>query len=433
MLRMTLAFSIGRAHRWAAAAAFALLVALLATVAGARTAQAAGVVGTGTPGSCTGAAFASAAAGGGLVTFNCGAAPHTIVVDTAVVDSALTVDGGNLITLDGEDLRQPFLVGAGGNLSLRNITLTRSRSSLGAALFVNTNGEALLRNVTISLSRAEGLTGQGGAIYNRGELTIRNSQIISNVADFAGGALYNDGGVVTLDATAFHNNGAFDATIAVVAKAGAIYNKSGTLTLTRSSVTANAAESQGGGLYIEGGTVVLTRTVVAGNSANGAGVTNGGGLLTMAGTVTLNNATVVYNKANAGSGIYNVSATVTLKNTIVADNHAPASNDPNSALDCEGPTLQTLGFNIIGDGSCLIAPQASDRKNTLPILEPITQFGALRLVAPTDGSPTVNTGSNDASCATADIRGTGPIGVCDVGAVEFFDFRVLLPLVAGPL
>ena len=43
-------------------------------------AQAAGVVGTGTPGSCTEAALDSALAGGGAVTFNCGPNPATITL-----------------------------------------------------------------------------------------------------------------------------------------------------------------------------------------------------------------------------------------------------------------------------------------------------------------------------------------------------------------
>ncbi|MGL4649240.1 MAG: right-handed parallel beta-helix repeat-containing protein, partial [Caldilineaceae bacterium] len=355
-----------RLTRLLPAAMLALLLAMFATLAGARSASAAGVVGTGTPASCTDAAFAAAAVGGGLVTFNCGAAPHTIIINTRVVDNGLTVDGGNRIVLDGEDLRQPFFVLGGGDLVLRNIELTRSRSSLGAAVFVSTNGEARLSNVTISLSRAEGLTGGGGAIYNQGDLTLINSRIISNVADFRGGGLFNAGGVVSIDQTSFHNNGAYDGTVATVATGGAIYQSGGNLTVTRSSITNNAAELQGGGLYIAGGTLLLNRSVVAANSANSVVSTDGGGIVTAAGTVNLNNSSVVYNKADSGGGIYNVGATVTLRNSIVADNYAPLSVDPTTVLDCDGPTLLTLGFNIIGDGSCLIGPDASDRKDTSP-------------------------------------------------------------------
>ena len=52
----------------------ALVLAAVPSVA-----LAAGVVGSGTPGSCTDAALTTALAGGGTVTFNCGANPVTIV------------------------------------------------------------------------------------------------------------------------------------------------------------------------------------------------------------------------------------------------------------------------------------------------------------------------------------------------------------------
>jgi hypothetical protein len=42
---------------------------------------AAGVVGNGTPGSCTDAAFTTALNGGGTVTFKCGSAPVTITIN----------------------------------------------------------------------------------------------------------------------------------------------------------------------------------------------------------------------------------------------------------------------------------------------------------------------------------------------------------------
>src|SRR5258708_2795978 len=59
------------------------------------------VVGDGTPGSCTAAALATAAAGGGIVTFACGPDPVTIpVASQIVVAKETTLDGGGLVTLD---------------------------------------------------------------------------------------------------------------------------------------------------------------------------------------------------------------------------------------------------------------------------------------------------------------------------------------------
>ena len=64
------------------------------------------VVGTGTPASCTSDAFVGAVALGGVITFNCGAEPTTIVLDrTAKIFNdtgpEIVIDGGGLITLSG--------------------------------------------------------------------------------------------------------------------------------------------------------------------------------------------------------------------------------------------------------------------------------------------------------------------------------------------
>lgn len=64
------------------------------------------VVGTGTPASCTSAAFVDAVARGGIITFDCGPDPVTITLtETARIFNdtgpEIVIDGGGLVTLDG--------------------------------------------------------------------------------------------------------------------------------------------------------------------------------------------------------------------------------------------------------------------------------------------------------------------------------------------
>ena len=64
------------------------------------------VVGTGTPASCTSDAFVNAVAQGGVITFDCGSAPTTIMLaETAKVFNdkgpEIVIDGGGLVTLSG--------------------------------------------------------------------------------------------------------------------------------------------------------------------------------------------------------------------------------------------------------------------------------------------------------------------------------------------
>jgi hypothetical protein len=69
------------------------------------------VVGTGTPESCTSDAFVDAVAAGGVITFNCGPDPVTIVLDRTakVVNNTgpeIVIDGGGLVTLSGGGTRR---------------------------------------------------------------------------------------------------------------------------------------------------------------------------------------------------------------------------------------------------------------------------------------------------------------------------------------
>ncbi|MGQ0602085.1 MAG: hypothetical protein ACT4QE_10370, partial [Anaerolineales bacterium] len=163
------------------------LGAALMAVPGATPVHAGGVVGNGTPGSCTEAALNTALAGGGSVTFNCGSAPHTILfTGQKSINLNTTIDGGGTITLDGQNTHRLFDVGA--VLTLRNIVLTRGYfNGDGGAIRNNSNGTLILEGSIIRDSRA---TLSGGAILSDGgPLTITNSLLEGNRA-INGGALY---------------------------------------------------------------------------------------------------------------------------------------------------------------------------------------------------------------------------------------------------
>jgi len=133
--------------------------------------QAAGVVGTGTSGSCTEAAFDAALSSGGAVTFNCGAARHIIAITGSKTIRADTrIDGGGLITLDGGAYTLIFYNLRGVTLNLQNITLQNARSIDGGAI-KNDGGILQLRRVTLRRNESvrpapDSSSGSGGAIYN---------------------------------------------------------------------------------------------------------------------------------------------------------------------------------------------------------------------------------------------------------------------------
>lgn len=386
----------------------ALLLMILLIVLGSQVSHAAGVVGDGTPASCTDTAYAAALTGGGLVTFNCG--PNSVIIDvtTQVVNDLTTVvDGGGKVTLDGNGTLQLFLVLSDGDLTLRNIHLTRGLFSSGGAIYNDGGGVTTLNNVTITSSEGDGGAGDGGALYvNGGNVTVEDSDLSSNKADRNGAAIYLRNGTVTVRRTSFSNNSAVDG--------GAIYVQAGTLILENSLVRRNTASDEGGGFYASGGVTGATNVTFVDNKAD-----KGGGLRAVGTSqVTLQNATVSFNHADTAGGLWNLTNNVTMRNTIVANNTNKAENG--DSLDCDGPSVTSQGHNLISDGSCVNGSNASDLRNTDPKLGPLQDNGGNTFTRlPLPDSPAIDGGDNSGCPATDQRSYPRPIGsACDIGAAE---------------
>lgn len=204
-------------------------------------ARAASVVGDGTPGSCTRDALAAALASGGEIRFNCGGAPVTIpVAATLDIRVAAIIDGGGLVTLDGQGTTRIMYVnklGAGATLTLRNIRLVNGRSSGFEPSF-------------------------GGCIYSRQSAVELDNVVFSGCRAGNGAALYVYGGVLTIDQSTFDRNQASDG--------GAIYALQGGRVIVRnSSFTANTVTGDGGALFMDNSPLEVSNSRFEGNQAQG--------------------------------------------------------------------------------------------------------------------------------------------------------------------
>ena len=118
------------------------------------------VVGTGTADSCTAAAVAAVAGGGG-VTFNCGSAPVTIVVPEIDIindggikgDRSVTIDGGELITLSG----------GGRNRVLRQNTCDRNLHYTSSHCQDQETPHLVLQNIGLGAGKAAANATEKGA------------------------------------------------------------------------------------------------------------------------------------------------------------------------------------------------------------------------------------------------------------------------------
>jgi predicted outer membrane repeat protein len=284
----------------------AMASALLALLLGAMPASAAGVVGNGTPASCTEAALDAALAGGGLVTFNCGPNPVTIVVSEKTITRETMIDGDGLITLSGGDTNRILVVAPGTEVELIELTLTGGNGGRGGAIsnggilsirrshIINNVGQSEAAifngslaklfigrstiagnvatfgfcgalngagetNIVHSVIRDNHAASQGGAICATGRFTIRDTHIVGNTAGFEGGGIYHFGGTLTIQQSTISENTAGT-------EGGGIFNLDDRLNLLNSTVTGNTAGTQGGGIFIQAGMVVQVGSTVAGNA-----------------------------------------------------------------------------------------------------------------------------------------------------------------------
>src|SRR5579859_1883684 len=294
----------------------------------------------------------------------------------------------------------------------------------------------------------------GGAIRNRGSLTLTNSILRNNHSQVYGGAIYNLG-VMQVSNTLIDGNFAFGS-------AGGIRN-AGSLTLESSIVAHSQALGGSGGGIENSGTLNVYDSTLDGNQAldfQGGGINNSGTLTVFNSTISNNSATAagggIYNSSAAnvvfstisgnladsfasstppirsGGGIYNVSGqTVNLRASLLAWNFHGAT-----ANDCAGDVINSSDYNYVQTTTdCFLTGAiGNNRTGGDPNLEPLQDNGGpaigsgqlpLTQLLRTD-SPALNA-IPPAQCFDLmgaplhrDQRGASrPAGgACDMGAVE---------------
>ncbi len=142
------------------------------------------VIGHGTAASCTSAKVVRAVRRGGIITFDCGPRPVTIVMKrTAKVHNTskrVVIDGGGKVTLSGAGKRRILYQ----NTCDRSLTWTTSHCDDQAS------PKLVLQNLTFAKGNAAGLRaegGGGGAVFVRGgQLKIVNSRFVKNRCERTG-------------------------------------------------------------------------------------------------------------------------------------------------------------------------------------------------------------------------------------------------------
>jgi hypothetical protein len=350
-----------------------------------------------------------------------------------------------------------FRIAPTGTLTLESLAVRRGFARLAGGIIFNRG------NLTIVESDiSEGITlpgdNGGGAIWNVGTLVVRSSRIFDNSAgEVAGGGIANEGTASIEDSFVFLN----DAGDPSIGFGGGIYN-TGDLNVARTNLVNNVAglggglanfgranlnrvfiwlndahDAEGGGIYNSAARFFLAPApigelnILSSTIAENIAETEGGGIFNFSGLVKITNSTIVRNVifqpflSSRGGGISNQDQ-LEIQNSIVALNNAPA------APDCSGSPL-SLGRNIIGDTSgCLIILRQTDLQGDPGLGDLVVEDppgrGYYPLLA---NSSAINSGNPDA-CPVTDQLGLPRVGNCDIGSVEFQGGRMVVSVDIRP-
>ena len=301
--------------------------------------------------------------------------PDTITIAAGIYHEYLGVNADvNLVgvagqtTIDGSGSGRIVDVGAGYTVGVSNLTLE--------------NGSAAADD--------------GGAILNRGTMTITDSTLSGNFASFGGGAISNSGTMTLTDSTLSGNGTAF---------AGSAIQNGGTLTVTNSTFSKNYINACGcsptGGavIFATGGTASFSNSTISGNTESLAPA----------------------DPSDTGGGvIWAIGGAVGLAGTIVANN---------TGGNCTG-TITDNGYNLEDDPGaiCGFSSGNHDIVGQDPKLDPNglqANGGPTQTVALQVGSPAIDAipnASTVCSGSSADQRGAARPddgeSSCDIGAYE---------------
>ena len=309
----------------------------------------------------------------------------------------------------------------------------------GAGIFNNGGTLNVMNGTLVSNNIASGASASGGGLLSTaGDVTIMDSTFDSNAANRAGGAIeLIDGNLIFSNSTMSNNDVNGLAGTAAPGNGGGFHvtGMSGTVTISTSTITGNAAANEGGGLWNQGGTAmsVSMSTIDNNTAAEGGGIYNntgsitsvttstisgnaasvsGGGLTNNGASLDLNAVTVAMNTSVGIAGGIEAVNNVSLKNTIVALNTATSGTDVSGLLTSND-------FNLIGsDDLGVFTTQTNDIEGVDPLLGTLEDNGGVTLTHQLlSDSPAFDAG--DATDTFADQIGQMVFGGSrDIGSFE---------------
>ncbi|MEH2246304.1 beta strand repeat-containing protein [Nostoc sp.] len=266
-----------------------------------------------------------------------------------IITDDLSIQGTNpsLLTIKDNTADRVFDIGSRVTSAINGLTITNSYKNAGGGGAISNKGVLTLNSSTITGNSAKVnttedgyLLGEGGGIYNTGSLTVNYSTIAGNTA-VGGGGIYNEGSLTVNHSIITDNTASRDG--------GGILSGSRVtiITVNYSTIAGNTvSDGAGGGIYNTGGLTVNHSTITENTANGGTGGSStsygtGGGIYNDASSLTVNYSTITKNTASSGGGIESSTYTTTTT-PVTTVNHSIISG--NTAINGGGIFIDLSSF-----------------------------------------------------------------------------------------
>lgn len=306
-------------------------------------------------------------------------------------DGLLTISGTELIAnrASGQNRNGGAIYASAGGVTLVDSVVDDNHTTggHGGGVYVESGDVTLIRS-TVTQNRSSGANDKGGGIFSGvGSVTLVDSTVSSNTSGNDGGGIHTSG-----DLSLTRSSVSGNAANRTIADGGGVFSSFGEVTITDSTISGNSAGENGGGIRTHNGVVTITRSTISGNSSGSLG----GGIFTRAALLTIDETTVTQNLSGAGGGIHLDAGAdqLLLNNSIVAGNTGTAPDiDRSSAPNA----IIAARYSLIGDASGLPIDVLKGEGNLVdinPLLGPLADNGGpTNTHALLAGSPAINTGT----------------------------------------
>lgn len=234
-----------------------------------------------------------------------------------VANSSLTIDGTSAIVLDGG-----YVTTDTSTTIVKSLVQNAGTLSLGANVTVqNANTKATSDPGTAKNEY------KGGALYNTGTATL--SANFTGNKGWNGGAIYGNGGTITIEGgtysynTANYNGGVIAGSSSVIVETGTFQNNTATA---------------GGGVFYLGANLQIQGGTFTENKAEGAS----GGVIYCNKTITITGGSFYKNSASTYGGVVNVAGTADISNAKMYENTVGTSQNRGAAIYVSGSKTLTL-------------------------------------------------------------------------------------------